>query len=162
MTEITFVTSDGKKVTSTLEVMKHCKPVEVYFTENKPDTEMPLPKVTSETLTKIIQFCEQYQTNPLPVVEKPIKSGKLEECIKDEWLCKFLDMSLKDTNEMYVASNYMSLKSLEDFISCLIATKIFGKTSEEIRTEFGIPNDFTADEEKEVQKFFEWADDIWY
>ena len=69
MEEITFVTSDGQKLKAKLEVMKQCKPVEVFFTENKPDTDMPLPKVGSAALTKLIQFCEQYQDKPIPTIE---------------------------------------------------------------------------------------------
>eukprot|EP00826_Nyctotherus_ovalis_P041869 TRINITY_DN4265_c0_g3_i1.p2 TRINITY_DN4265_c0_g3~~TRINITY_DN4265_c0_g3_i1.p2 ORF type:complete len:168 (-),score=65.46 TRINITY_DN4265_c0_g3_i1:901-1404(-) len=162
MGEITFMTADGKKVTASLNVMRRCKSVEVYFIENKSEGEMLLPKVDADTLAKIVQFCEQYQDKPLPVVEKPIQSSKLEDCVKDEWLCKFLDMPLKDLNELLTASNYMSLKPLEEFIACLIATKIFGKSTEEIRKDFGITNDFTSDEEKQLQEFFDWADNIWY
>eukprot|EP01022_Parablepharisma_sp_SALTPOND_P008143 TRINITY_DN135279_c1_g1_i1.p14 TRINITY_DN135279_c1_g1~~TRINITY_DN135279_c1_g1_i1.p14 ORF type:complete len:164 (-),score=32.99 TRINITY_DN135279_c1_g1_i1:75-566(-) len=160
MAEITFVASDGKKLTSTLDVMKLCKPVEVYFAENKTDTEMPLPRVGSDALGKIIKFCEHYQNNPLPAIEKPIKSSKLEEVIKDEWLCKFLDMPAKEINELLIASDYMSLKQMEELLSCVIATRIFGKSTEDIRAEFGIANDFTPEEEKQVQEFFDWADNI--
>ena len=162
MTEITFVTSDGKKLKSNLETMKQCKPVDVFFTENKPDTEMPLPKVPSESLAKIIRFCEQYKSNSLPAIEKPLKSSKLEDIMKDEWLCKFLSaMTIQETNELLIASDYMGLKKLEEFIACGIATKFYGKTVEEIRTEFGITNDFTPEEEKELKQFFDLADDIW-
>ena len=162
MAEIAFVTSDGKKVAASLEVMKQCKAAEAYFIENKSEGEMPLPKVDAETLNKIIKFCEEYQNKPLPIIEKPIKSNKLEECIKDEWLCKFLEISLKELNDLFIASNYMSLKPLEEFTACVIATKIFGKSTEEIRAEFGVTNDFTEDEEKQLKEFFDWADNIWY
>ena len=161
MAEITFVTSDGQKVKAKLEAMKQCKPVETFYTENKPETEMPLPKVSNDALTKIIKFCEQYQEKPLPVIEKPIKSNKIEEVIKDEWLCKFLDLSTKDIYELLMASDYMALKKLEDLISCAVAIKIYGKSIDDVRKDFGVTNDFTPDEEKELQQFFNWIDDIW-
>ena len=156
-----MVTADEKKLKAKYDAMKISKPIEEFYKDNKPDVEIPLPLVQSATLTKIIQFCEQFQNKSPPVVEKPLKSNKLVDLVKDEWLCKYLEMPLKECYELLTASDYMALKGLEDLVACAVATKIVGRSVEEIRKEFGIVNDYTPAEEAEIKEFFSWSEEIW-
>ena len=161
MAEIIMVTSDEKKLKADLSVMKACKPIEEFYKDNQTDTEIILPEVKASTLTRIVEFCKQYHNKTPPVVEKPLKTNKLSEAVKDEWLESKLEMSLNELYELISACDYLELKSLEDLAACAVAVKIVGKDVQEIRKEFKIVNDYTAAEESEIKEFFSWSDELW-
>lgn len=161
MAEIVIITADGQKLKGKYEAMKMCKPIEEFYKDNKPEIEIPLPQVNGNTLQKIINFCEQFHNKSIPLVEKPIKTNKLSEIIRDAWTCKFLEMPLKEMYELLMACDYLGLKGLEDLVGCAVAVRIVGKTVDDIRKEFGITNDFTPAEENEIKEFFSWAEELW-
>ena len=160
--EITLVSNDGKKFKADYACMhKASVVVQEFFKESKQETEMPLERVNGSSLERIINFYTHYKDKAIPKVEKPLKSNKLEAVVKDEWLCKFLDIPIKDLKEIIMAANFMGLADLEELIGCTIASKIMGKNVEEFRKENGVVNDFSPDEEKKLKDFFAWADQIW-
>eukprot|EP01022_Parablepharisma_sp_SALTPOND_P022934 TRINITY_DN470_c1_g1_i1.p1 TRINITY_DN470_c1_g1~~TRINITY_DN470_c1_g1_i1.p1 ORF type:complete len:3177 (-),score=433.80 TRINITY_DN470_c1_g1_i1:1470-10295(-) len=161
MTEITMVTADGQKLKSKFDAMKVCKPIEEFYKDNKPEVEIILQEVKAETLALIIEFCNQYHNKSAPVVEKPLKTNKLAEVIKDEWLLAKLNMPLSKMYDLLSACDYLALKSLEELVACAVAVKIMGKDVEEIRKEFGITNDYTPAEEAEIKEFFTWSEELW-
>ncbi len=54
-------------------------------------------------------------------------------------------------------SEYLNIKNLLDLTCQTVADMIKGKTPEEIRKTFNIKNDFTPEEEEEVQRENQWA-----
>lgn len=54
----------------------------------------------------------------------------------------------------------MCIEDLISLMSAAIATKIKGKSVEEIRDIFGITNDFSAEEERQIQEENRWLDEI--
>ena len=156
-----MVTADGQKIKGKFDAMKICRPIEEFYKDNKLDVEIILPEVKSETLSKIVEFCEQYQGKNPPTVEKPLKSNKLNEIIKDEWLITRLNMPLNKMYELLNACDYLALKGLEELVACAVAVKLVGKSVEEMRKEFGINNDYTPAEESEIKEFFSWSEELW-
>ena len=59
--------------------------------------------------------------------------------------------------ETLQAANYQNIKPLLDLTCLTVANMIKGKTPEEIRKTFNIPNDFTPAEEEEVRRENQWA-----
>jgi len=57
------------------------------------------------------------------------------------------------------AANYLNIQSLLDLTTQTVAELIKGKTPEQIRTEFGIVNDFTPEEEEEIRRDNAWSED---
>lgn len=57
------------------------------------------------------------------------------------------------------AANYLNIQSLLDLTTQTVAELIKGKTPEQIRTEFGIVNDFTPEEEEEIKRDNAWSED---
>ncbi len=57
------------------------------------------------------------------------------------------------------ASNYLDIKALLDVGCKTVANMIKGKSPEEIRKTFNIQNDFTAEEEEQIRRENEWAED---
>ena len=160
MTEITIVSSDGKNLKAKLEAMKISKPFEVFYTDNKPEVPIPISH-PSGALEKIIAFCEQFMGKPIPKFDKPIHANKLEGVIKDEFVCKLLDIPTDKLFELLMASDFLVLKEFEDLVACAVAVKLVGKSTDDIRKEFGIVNDFTPAEVKSIDEFFAWSQEIW-
>ncbi|KAB8349625.1 hypothetical protein FH972_023644 [Carpinus fangiana] len=57
------------------------------------------------------------------------------------------------------AANYLDIKALLDVGCKTVANMIKGKSPEEIRKTFNIQNDFTAEEEEQIRRENEWAED---
>jgi hypothetical protein len=57
------------------------------------------------------------------------------------------------------AANYLDIKALLDVGCKTVANMIKGKSPEEIRKTFNIQNDFTPEEEDQIRRENEWAED---
>lgn len=57
------------------------------------------------------------------------------------------------------AANYLDIKPLLDVGCKTVANMIKGKSPEEIRKTFNIQNDFTPEEEDQIRRENEWAED---
>lgn len=57
------------------------------------------------------------------------------------------------------AANYMDIKALLDVGCKTVANMIKGKSPEEIRKTFNIQNDFTPEEEEQIRRENEWAEE---
>lgn len=57
------------------------------------------------------------------------------------------------------AANYLDIKALLDVGCKTVANMIKGKSPEEIRKTFNIQNDFTAEEEDQIRRENEWAEE---
>jgi S-phase kinase-associated protein 1 len=73
-----------------------------------------------------------------------------------------LSSALLVTNATLIASqaaNYLDIKALLDVGCKTVANMIKGKSPEEIRKTFNIQNDFTPEEEDQIRRENEWAED---
>ena len=61
--------------------------------------------------------------------------------------------------ELILASNYLDIKKLLDLACLTVAGMIKGKTPDEIRKTFNIPNDFTPEEEEAVRRENAWIEE---
>lgn len=57
------------------------------------------------------------------------------------------------------AANYLDIKPLLDVGCKTVANMIKGKSPEEIRKTFNIQNDFTPEEEDQIRRENEWAEE---
>jgi S-phase kinase-associated protein 1 len=57
------------------------------------------------------------------------------------------------------AANYLDIKALLDVGCKTVANMIKGKSPEEIRKQFNIQNDFSPEEEDQIRRENEWAED---
>lgn len=125
--------------------------------EDEEAKEIPLPNVNRNTLIPIIDYLEYHKDNPCKPIEKPLKSNKMEDLVC-EWDAKFINAQDMDTIfAIILAANYMDIKSLLELTCAAVASKIKGKTPEEIRKEFNIENDFTPAEETAIREETAWA-----
>lgn len=62
-------------------------------------------------------------------------------------------------NGVFQAANYLDIKALLDVGCKTVANMIKGKSPEEIRKTFNIQNDFTPEEEDQIRRENEWAEE---
>ncbi len=60
---------------------------------------------------------------------------------------------------VFQAANYLDIKALLDVGCKTVANMIKGKSPEEIRKTFNIQNDFTPEEEDQIRRENEWAEE---
>jgi len=121
------------------------------------DTVIPLPNVTGSILSKVIEYCKFHVA-----AEKKVGTGGDEKPAKPDEEVKNFDAEFVKVDqgtlfELILAANYLNIKSLLDLTCQTVANMIKGKTPEEIRKTFNIPNDFTPEEEEEVRRENQWA-----
>ncbi|XP_027343007.1 SKP1-like protein 14 [Abrus precatorius] len=106
---------------------------------------IPLPNVCSQELAKIIEFCREHRRIPDDADRKRF----------DEQFVKAL--SSDELKLLFLAANYLNMKSFFDFLSQSIANLIENKSVEFVRKFFDIENDFTPEEEAKLRKAHAWA-----
>ncbi|KAH7868108.1 SCF ubiquitin ligase [Lentinula edodes] len=125
------------------------------------DQAIPLPNVNSSVLKKILEYCEHHRGEPLPAADADQSQDETRKRTTDisEWDQKFITVDQEMLFEIILAANYLDIKSLLDVGCKTVANMIKGKTPEEIRKLFNIYNDFTPEEEAQIKKENEWAED---
>ncbi|KAL7626640.1 E3 ubiquitin ligase complex SCF subunit scon-3 [Parahypoxylon ruwenzoriense] len=119
---------------------------------------IPIPNVTEPVLRKVIEWCEHHRNDPPASNEDESDSRKKTTDI-DEWDQKFMQVDQEMLFEIILASNYLDIKALLDVGCKTVANMIKGKSPEEIRKTFNITNDFTPEEEEQIRRENEWAED---
>lgn len=76
-----------------------------------------------------------------------------------QWDTHFLE-TLDLTQKLYLAAaaDYLEIQSLIKLLVDFLVTLIKGKTPEEIRETFGLPNDLTPQDIEEINKDTVWVD----
>ena len=126
--------------------------------EDEESPEIPLPNVQKDILDKVIEFCTHHVNDPMPEIEKPLKSNNMADVVP-EWDATFIDMEQSTLFAIILAANYLDLPALLDLSCAKVASMIKGKTPEEIRKTFNIVNDFTPEEEAQVREENKWCEE---
>ncbi|PWN35323.1 putative negative regulator sulfur controller-3 [Meira miltonrushii] len=119
---------------------------------------IPLSNVSSNVLKKVLEYCAHHRGDPAPPTDESEESRKRTTDIGD-WDSKFINVDQEMLFEIILAANYLDIKPLLDVGCKTVANMIKGKTPEEIRKLFNIQNDFTQEEEEQIKKENEWAED---
>lgn len=161
-TKITLKTNDGAEMTVPLDVAKRSilltNLIDDLGLDVATTSSVPLPNVTEPVLQKIIEWCEHHRNDPLPTADDDNESRKKTTDI-DEWDQKYMQVDQEMLFEIILAANYMDIKALLDVGCKTVANMIKGKSPEEIRKTFNITNDFTPEEEEQIRRENEWAED---
>ncbi|OTA93244.1 hypothetical protein M434DRAFT_395795 [Hypoxylon sp. CO27-5] len=119
---------------------------------------IPIPNVTEPVLRKVIEWCEHHRNDP-PASNEDESDNRKKTTDIDEWDQKFMQVDQEMLFEIILASNYLDIKALLDVGCKTVANMIKGKSPEEIRKTFNITNDFTPEEEEQIRRENEWAED---
>ncbi|CCF32791.1 E3 ubiquitin ligase complex SCF subunit scon-3 [Colletotrichum higginsianum] len=119
---------------------------------------IPIPNVNEAVLRKVIEWCEHHRNDPVQTQDDENDARKKTTEI-EEWDQKFMQVDQEMLFEIILASNYLDIKPLLDVGCKTVANMIKGKSPEEIRKTFNITNDFTPEEEEQIRRENEWAED---
>ncbi|KAF3901812.1 hypothetical protein AA313_de0206446 [Arthrobotrys entomopaga] len=122
------------------------------------DDAIPIPNVNEAVLRKVIEWCEHHKSDPAPPTDEDSDSRKKSTDI-EEWDQKFMQVDQEMLFEIILAANYLDIKPLLDVGCKTVANMIKGKSPEEIRKTFNIQNDFTPEEEDQIRRENEWAEE---
>lgn len=120
------------------------------------DSFIPLPNVDGKTLDKIVEWCRHHKDE---FKEYENDDEKYRNADIDEWNKKYMEVDQETLFNIILAANYLDIKPLLNIGCKTVANIIKGKSVEEIRKTFNIVNDFTPEEEAQIKKENEWADD---
>jgi len=121
------------------------------------DQSIPLPNVNEKVLKKVLEWCTHHVNDPQPTNDDDDSRRRNTEI--DDWDQRFLNVEQDMLFEIILAANYLDIKPLLDIGCKTVANMIKGKSPEEIRSTFNIVNDFTPEEEEQIRKENEWAED---
>ncbi|GKU04772.1 s-phase kinase-associated protein 1 [Fusarium langsethiae] len=119
---------------------------------------IPIPNVNEAVLRKVIEWCDHHRNDP-PQAQDDESDARKKTTDIEEWDQKFMQVDQEMLFEIILASNYLDIKPLLDVGCKTVANMIKGKSPEEIRKTFNITNDFTPEEEEQIRRENEWAED---
>ncbi|KAK0722557.1 Skp1 family, dimerization domain-containing protein [Lasiosphaeria miniovina] len=119
---------------------------------------IPIPNVNDPVLRKVVEWCDHHRGDSLQSNEEENDNRKKTTDI-EEWDQKFMQVDQEMLFEIILAANFLDIKALLDVGCKTVANMIKGKSPEEIRKTFNITNDFTPEEEEQIRRENEWAED---
>lgn len=180
---------DGEVFDVDIRVAKMCGTIKTMLedggVDENDDTTVPLPNVKSHILRKILQWSQFHKDDPPFRDSEDSKEKRTDDL--SLWDADFLNVDHNTLFEMILASNYLEIKGkphltgrtqpyltvlanilvssllcsagLMDITCKAVANMLKGKTPDEIRNTFTIPNDFTVGEEEQVRMENEWCEE---
>ncbi|KAF3923745.1 hypothetical protein ABW20_dc0109138 [Dactylellina cionopaga] len=161
MAQIKLLSSDNVELTVDKEVAERSILIKNMLEDvggDMSDQAIPIPNVNEAVLRKVIEWCEHHKGDPTPVADEDSDSRKKSTDI-EEWDQKFMQVDQEMLFEIILAANYLDIKPLLDVGCKTVANMIKGKSPEEIRKTFNIQNDFTPEEEDQIRRENEWAEE---
>ncbi|EDU40520.1 SKP1 SCF ubiquitin ligase SKP1 component [Pyrenophora tritici-repentis] len=119
---------------------------------------IPIPNVNEAVMKKVLEWCEHHRSDP-PATQDDDSDSRKKSTDIDEWDQKFMQVDQEMLFEIILAANYLDIKALLDVGCKTVANMIKGKSPDEIRKTFNIQNDFTPEEEEQIRRENEWAED---
>ncbi|KAJ9217749.1 hypothetical protein DTO166G4_553 [Paecilomyces variotii] len=155
---ITLTSSDGVDITIEREVAERSILIKNMLEDLGDSGEaIPIPNVNESVLKKVIEWCTHHKNDPPSTGDEDDSRRKTTDI--DEWDQKFMQVDQEMLFEIILAANYLDIKALLDVGCKTVANMIKGKSPEEIRKTFNIQNDFTPEEEDQIRRENEWAED---
>ncbi|ORZ00835.1 E3 ubiquitin ligase complex SCF subunit sconC [Syncephalastrum racemosum] len=155
MSSVHLLSSDNETFTVEKDVAERSVLIKNMLEDvGESDAPIPLPNVTAKILRKVIEWCEQHKNDPVVQDEQERRNTDI-----DEWDQKYMEVDQETLFDIILAANYLDIKPLLDVGCKTVANMIKGKSAEEIRRTFNITNDFTPEEEAQIKKENEWAED---
>ncbi|MCJ1331302.1 hypothetical protein MMC10_007991 [Thelotrema lepadinum] len=124
----------------------------------KPDEAIPISNINETVMNKVIEWCTHHKNDP-PTSQDDDSDSRKKSTDIEEWDQKFMQVDQEMLFEIILAANYLDIKPLLDVGCKTVANMIKGKSPEEIRKTFNIQNDFTPEEEDQIRRENEWAED---
>lgn len=157
--QVQLESKDHEVITVDRDVIERSVVIKNLISDLGEQTEaIPLDSVNKAVLEKVIEWCTYHRADP-PATNDDDNDVRKKTTDIDEWDQKFLQVDQEMLFEIILAANYLDIKALLDVGCKTVANMIKGKSPEEIRKTFNIQNDFTPEEEDQIRRENEWAED---
>jgi S-phase kinase-associated protein 1 len=152
--------SDGE-LEASIGALKLAKVTKLMLEDEDEDATLPLPlpDVNRKTMMKVLEFLEHHTKHAMPEIARPLRDANIAVWLKDfEWDKKYVDdMEDAELFDVTLAAKYLDCDPLLDLCAAKIASMIKGKTPQEIRKVFAIPEP-TPEQEQKLKEQNAW---IW-
>lgn len=117
------------------------------------DVPAPLPNVSSNSLKKVMEYCEYYKGQPLytPDDTPDITRNEGHAIHISEWDRKFIAVDDRTLMEIILAAGHIKIKPLTKMACKTVYNMIKGKKPHEIGKMLTVMNDFTPEEAKNLK-----------
>eukprot|EP01006_Ploeotia_vitrea_P061143 TRINITY_DN77336_c0_g1_i1.p1 TRINITY_DN77336_c0_g1~~TRINITY_DN77336_c0_g1_i1.p1 ORF type:complete len:186 (-),score=29.48 TRINITY_DN77336_c0_g1_i1:87-644(-) len=159
--EVILKTSEDKEFVLSRDALKLSKILSDILDDSptEEETVIPVNNVDAATLQCVAPYLEHYATSTPPTIDKPLRAP-LQELLNDwdkDYVYKtlFRDGDEKQHEPLFktlLAGNFLGVEPLRDLCCATIANMLRGKTPEQIKEVFGVTEDFTPEEIKQVEK----------
>ncbi|CAO2649536.1 Nn.00g069210.m01.CDS01 [Neocucurbitaria sp. VM-36] len=158
--KIKVTTSDGANLETDRDIAERSILIKNLLEDLGGDNEeaIPIPNVNEAVMKKVLEWCEHHRADP-PASQDDDSDSRKKSTDIDEWDQKFMQVDQEMLFEIILAANYLDIKALLDVGCKTVANMIKGKSPDEIRKTFNIQNDFTPEEEEQIRRENEWAED---
>ena len=156
--KLSLLSKEKKVIVVSQELLKHGEFFKNLMADVKPDDKIELD-FSEKIINYMVEFLEHYKGKEFPAIVRPIR-GTLKEACKDEWLFTFLSKPIEEISQIIELGNFVMIPPLFDAASGAFAAKIIGKTTEELRKEFGVECDLTNDDNQKIDEFFDWVPEL--
>ncbi|KAJ4367038.1 hypothetical protein N0V83_007568 [Neocucurbitaria cava] len=158
--KIKVTTSDGAHLETDRDIAERSILIKNLLEDLGGDNEeaIPIPNVNEAVMKKVLEWCEHHRADP-PASQDDDSDSRKKSTDIDEWDQKFMQVDQEMLFEIILAANYLDIKALLDVGCKTVANMIKGKSPDEIRKTFNIQNDFTPEEEEQIRRENEWAED---
>jgi hypothetical protein len=114
-------------------------------------------EVTTAMFNKVMQFIALRESDPLPVLEKPL-TKPLSEIVGTVWM-EFLGSDRSGWINLGKTASSLEMESLKDLVGALIASICMFEEKEgpKIRARFGVEEDLTAEDIAKVETQAIWT-----
>ncbi|CAN6226166.1 unnamed protein product [Urochloa humidicola] len=167
---ITVVSSEGKKFKVSEEAARLSSVLADMIDNGCAGGSIPLPNVTARALSTVIKYCDKHAAAAAKPdsddgAEEGSSSSSVNTAASDttlaEWDRKLVDkLTMNALFDLLLAVNFLDIKGLLGVASQKVADMIQNKSPSQVRTIFGIANDFTPEEEEEIRKESPWAYEV--
>ncbi|RCV08938.1 hypothetical protein SETIT_1G366700v2 [Setaria italica] len=129
---------------------------------------IPLERSTTvaRTLDTVIEYCVKHADEPVHDSNPSTAGGSSSVVVTavpedlEEWDRKLVEgLSADDLYDLLLAANHLSIQGLIDVVCQRAADMIKGKTTQQIRDTFNLPNDLTPADEAKLRQQHAWVID---
>ena len=104
MSTVKLVTSEGEVVEVDIGVISISDLIQGYIDKSGDKEEIPLPRVKKAVLEKVIEYCTHAKDNPLPDIEKPLRSTIMTD-VTTSWYAEYVNIDQEILFELILAAD---------------------------------------------------------
>ncbi len=155
---ITLVSQEGERIKVDNQIKKMIGLLNDMLEDiDNYDEEIPLMNIPSSYLRDIIEYCTHYNFVKVSDIPKPLASNNLAAELKDDWEAQFIArFDLEKLVKMIEYSNFLNVSAIFELCCASLGAMFKGRSFEQVKKEFNIEEEYTPEDEEELQRRFPW------